>query len=209
MSGDAGRRFPVDADASRPREHVVRRVGLGEEGTFGGAWACLVAAGRCRALHDRHAIENAGPLMLRDLELEPGDVADRRSRRLGDHLADDQAAVRHLPRRAGEVPSDRLAVADEGRDRLPEAPGEATAAIDLALVDLGADGMDRLDNGPGRGSDRRLAVIGARWRGRHSQYGQGHGGPERTRDAPRSASMAGHLSSSFCKNALRAPAATA
>ena len=86
----------------------------------------------------QHAAAAAGG----HLELEPGDVAGRRARRVADDLADHGAAVAVLPARTGIVPADGLAVGDQRRDRLAESPGELAVGAGLAFIDLRALGMD-------------------------------------------------------------------
>src|SRR5262245_19642613 len=98
--------------------------------------------------------------MRRRVELEPGNIARRLARHVGDRLADHRAAVDVLPVRPGIVAPDGFAVEQQRRDRLAERPCELAVAAGLALVDLRSFGMKRAVR-----AVVRLCDLGRYWRG--------------------------------------------
>src|SRR5215510_5952811 len=94
------------------------------------AGAGVDAASRVDPLHRRNAGERAAAAMRRHLELEPGNVAGRLTRDVGDCLADRGAAVGVLPGRPGIVAPDGLSIEQQRRDRLAEGPGELAVVAD-------------------------------------------------------------------------------
>src|SRR5262245_18484377 len=115
-------------------------------------------------LHRRDARQQARAATRRHLELEPGNIAWRLARDVGDCLADHGAAVGVLPVRPGIVAPDGFAVEQQRRDRLAERPCELAVAAGLALVDLRALGMGRDNRGLAGRRDRVRDLR--RWRAR-------------------------------------------
>ena len=105
-------------------------------------------------LHRRDSRQHAAAAMRRHLELEPGDIARRLARNVGDRFADHGAAVDVLPVRTGIVAPDGFAIEQQRRDRLAERPCELAVAAGLALVDLRALGMERDNRALARRRDR-------------------------------------------------------
>src|SRR5262245_15529332 len=97
--------------------------------------------------------------MRRHLELEPGNIARRLARDVGDRLADHGAAVGVLPVRPGIVTADGFAVEQQRRDRLAKYPCELAVAAGLALVDLRALGMEREHRGLAGRRDRVRDMV--------------------------------------------------
>jgi len=136
------RRSAVDArpqgSGALAQEDVVGRVRLALEVASGLARTFERPAHGFHALHGRSRPTARLAAMLGYFKFQPRDVVGAAPGRPTHDLADDGAAVRQLPIRARIVPPDRLAVADEGRDRLAEGPYQLSARIRLALVDLRA-----------------------------------------------------------------------
>src|SRR5262245_21740371 len=81
-----------------------------------------------------------------------------------------------LPVGPGIVAADRLALTEQGRDRLAERPGELAVRGSLAFIDLGALGVDAEHDGLagcGNGVRKRLRWAGCPDRGRKQQAGDG------------------------------------
>src|SRR5262245_66520632 len=87
-------------------------------------------------LHRGDAREQARAAMGRHLELEPGNIARRLARDVGDRLADHGAAVGVLPVRPGIMAPDGFAVEQQRSDRLAESPWELAVSSGLALGQL-------------------------------------------------------------------------
>lgn len=96
--------------------------------------------------------------MLQDIELQPCAVVRGGAQRFPDHLAGHQAAVHHLPRGAGEMPSRSLAASDAARDRLAAGSCQTGVTIGLAFVDLGPTAWTVLTTF-GWGLNRRLGSV--------------------------------------------------
>ena len=58
------------------------------------------------------------------------------------HLGGHCTAVGQLPIRTGIVPTDGLALEDQGGNRFAKLPDQLATAVGLAFIDLGAFGMD-------------------------------------------------------------------
>src|SRR5438874_177305 len=86
------------------------------------------------ALDGLHTRQQPAAALLGDLEFEPWQIVESRSRRGGHHLRPHGASVDVLPVRPGIMQADRLAIEDQRRNRLARLPHELAARIEFALV---------------------------------------------------------------------------